>query len=102
MIQNPPNDNSPNPPDRRKENFLYPRAPYHGEFKPENLLFNANLQEFAQKVSFICNLETAGKISSLEAYTKIKNLWKDLKQSKKGLGIGENPFKDDSNPPDNP
>jgi hypothetical protein len=96
MIQPPPNDNTPNPPDPRKENFLYPRAPYHGEFKPENLLFNANLQEFAQKVSFICNLETAGKLSSLDAYEKIKALWKDLKQSKKGLGVGENPFKNDS------
>jgi hypothetical protein len=70
-------------------------APYYGEFKPENLLFNANLQEFAQKVSFICNLETGGKISSLEAYEKIKALWKDLKQSKKGLEIGENPFQKD-------
>ena len=95
MNQNPPNDDNPNLPDRRKEDFLYPRAPYYGEFKPENLLFNANLQEFAQKVSFICNLETGGKISSLEAYQKIKALWKDLKQSKKGLGIGENPFQKD-------
>ncbi|MCA2723241.1 MAG: hypothetical protein IM333_05925 [Microcystis sp. M048S1] len=95
MNQNPPNDDNPNLPDRRKENFLYPRAPYYGEFKPENLLFNANLQEFAQKVSFICNLETGGKISSLEAYQKIKALWKDLKESKKGLGIGENPFQKD-------
>jgi hypothetical protein len=86
----PPNDDNATPrPDPSKENFLYPRAPYHGEFKPENLAFNSNLQEFAQKVSFICNLETAGKIGNVEAYKKIKALWKDLKLSKTGLGIGE-------------
>jgi hypothetical protein len=75
-----------------KNNFLYPRSRYHGQVKPENLVFNANLQEFAQRVSYICNLEIGGKVSSEEAYEKIKVLWKQLKQSKKQLGIGENPF----------
>ncbi len=28
-------------------NFLHPRSHYYGEVKPENLVFNANLQEFA-------------------------------------------------------
>ncbi len=27
-----------------KEDFLYRRSPYYGEFKPKNLVFNANLQ----------------------------------------------------------
>ena len=76
-----------------KDNFLYPKSSYRGEVKPENLVFNANLQEFAQKVSYICNLETGGKIASVEAYKKIKQLWKSLKESKKELGIGEEPFK---------
>lgn len=76
-------------------NFLYPRGRYYGKVKPENLVFNANLQEFAQRVSFICNLETAGKISPEEAYKQIKALWKELKQSKKSLGIGNEPFSDD-------
>ncbi|NEQ88425.1 MAG: hypothetical protein F6K26_53440 [Moorea sp. SIO2I5] len=67
--------------------FLYPHSPYHGDFKPENLVFNANLQEFAQKVNYICNLETAGKLAPEEAYQQIKQLWKHLKQSKKSLGI---------------
>jgi hypothetical protein len=80
-----------------KEDFLYPKTPYRGEVKPENLVFNANLQEFAQKVSYICNLETGGKISSVQAYRQIKELWKVLKESKKQLGIGEDLFgnKDD-------
>ena len=72
--------------------FLYPRSRYHGQVKPENLVFNANLQEFAQRVSYICNLETSGKISPDESYNQIKALWKQLKRTKKQLRIGEDPF----------
>lgn len=75
-----------------RSEFLYPRSRYYGKIKPENLVFNANLQEFAQQVSYICNLETAGKLSPEESYEKIRALWKQLKRSKKQLGIGENPF----------
>ncbi|MEA5564097.1 hypothetical protein [Anabaena sp. UHCC 0399] len=75
-----------------KENFLYPRGRYYGQVKPENLVFNANLQEFAQKISYICNLETAGKLKPEEAYEQIKALWKNLKRTKKQLQIGEHPF----------
>jgi hypothetical protein len=74
------------------DNFLHPHSSYHGKVKPENLVFNANLQEFAQKVSYICNLETAGKIETKEAYQKIKALWKSLKKSKRELGIGDDPM----------
>ncbi|MGD1896726.1 MAG: hypothetical protein ACFB16_07210 [Phormidesmis sp.] len=62
-----------------------PRNRYHGEFTPQNLAFNANLQEFAQRVSLICGLETGGKVSNVEAYDDIKKLWKELKASKKSL-----------------
>lgn len=79
-----------------KDDFLYPRSRYHGDFTPENLLFNANLQEFAQRVSLICGLETGGKVSPEEAYEQIRGLWKQLKNSKKNLGIGED-FDDGSN-----
>ncbi|PSB03740.1 DUF7219 family protein [Merismopedia glauca] len=75
-----------------RSDFLYPRTRYRGEVKPENLVFNANLQEFAQKVSYICNLETSGKISPEDSYKQIKSLWKSLKRSKQELGIGVNPF----------
>ncbi len=77
------------------DDFLYPRSSYRGKVKPENLVFNANLQEFAQRVSYICNLETAGKITPQEAYHQIKDLWKSLKRSKQQLGIGEDLFKTD-------
>jgi hypothetical protein len=74
-----------------REDFLHPRSRYYGEFSPENLAFNANLQEFAQKITYICSLETGGKISAEKAYEDIKALWKDLKFSKKSLGIGQKP-----------
>jgi hypothetical protein len=71
--------------------FLYHNSRYHGQVKPENLVFNSNLQEFTQKVSYICSLETAGKLTPEDSYKQIKSLWKELKQSKKQLGIGQKP-----------
>ena len=47
--------------------FIYPHSHYRGQVKPENLLFNANLQEFAQRVMVITSLETAGKITPEES-----------------------------------
>ncbi len=86
-------ENSNNP-DLNK--FLFPHSHYRGEFTPQNLAFNANLQEFAQRVSFLCALETNGKVTPAEAYKQIKQLYKQLKSSKKGLGISSN------DPPENP
>jgi hypothetical protein len=68
-----------------KDRFLNPMPSYRGEFSPENLAFNANLQEFTNRVSIICALETGGKISPSEAYKQIKDLWTELDQSKKNL-----------------
>lgn len=74
-----PNDSS------SKDNFLTPRSSYWGKPTLPNLTFNANLQEFAQRVSYLCNLETGGKIDAEDAYQEIKQLWKQLKSSKKNL-----------------
>lgn len=68
-------------------NFLYPYSRYRGEVKPENLVFNANLQEFAQRVSLISNLETGGKLTPIESFQEIELLWEKLKHSKTQLGI---------------
>ncbi|MBD2299018.1 hypothetical protein H6G80_03585 [Nostoc sp. FACHB-87] len=73
------------PSEPEKDKFISPRSRYYGQVKPENLIFNANLQEFAQKVGIITSLETNGKLTSQEAYKKIKSLWKQLKRSKKQL-----------------
>ena len=78
-----------------RDEFLYPRSRYYGEVKPENLVFNANLQEFAQQVNYICNLETAGKVEPKAAYKEIKDLWHRFRQSKQQLAIGQHPFRRD-------
>lgn len=70
-----------------QHNFIYTRYRYHGRVKPENLAFNANLQEFSQKVAYIVNLETNGKLLPGEAFKKIEELWEELKCSKDGLMI---------------
>lgn len=74
-----------------KNKFLYPGNRYYGPFKPANLLFDANLQEFAQRVSYIYSLENSGKLSLEDAYKRIEALWKQLEQTKKQLKIGEQP-----------
>ena len=76
----------------QSSDFLHPQSRYRGSVHPENLVFNANLQEFSTKVGYICNLETSGKISAEEAYEKIRSLWKELTRSKQQLGIDENLF----------
>jgi hypothetical protein len=70
-----------------KNDFLYTKIPYRGNFSPQNLTFNCNLQEFAQKITYISSLHTGGKLSSEEAYQQMQKLWIDLKHSKKGLKI---------------
>lgn len=89
-------DKSPSP----KESFLFPRSKYWGEFTPQQLAFNANLQEFAQRVSFVCNLETGGKMSADQAYDEIKRLWKDLKKSKANLIDADPPASPPELPPE--
>lgn len=81
--------NSSNNSNNRREldNFLCPRSRYHGEFSPQQLAFNANLQEFAQRIGYISGLQTGGKLSPDEAYNQVKSLYKQLKRSKKGLEI---------------
>ena len=75
-----------------KNKFLYPQYPYHGDVKPENLVFNANLQEFSQRVIYTCALATNGKLSEQQAYRQIKSSWKELKRSRKQLKVGKNIF----------
>ena len=71
-----------------KDRFFNPISNFRGEFSPQNLAFNANLQEFTNRISIICALETGGKISSNEAYQQIKELWIKLDASRQNL-LGE-------------
>lgn len=78
---------NPSPERQDADQMLFPRSRYYGEFSPQNLTFNANLQEFAHRVGYISSLNTGGKISPEEAYQQIKGLYQQLKQSKQGLGL---------------
>ena len=75
------------PKSTEQHNFFYPRHHYYGHVKPENLVFNANLQEFAQAVSYISSLETTGKLTPEQAFQRIQTLWHELELSKQGLKI---------------
>ena len=61
-----------------KNRFFYPSDRYHGQFQPEYLLFNANLQEFTQRASYIYNLQNTGKISPQEAFKRIEEFQPDI------------------------
>ena len=65
-----------------RQRFLCPHARYYGPLSPEQLTFNANLQDFAHQVGYISNLHTGGKLSSDDAFEQISHLWKTLEQSK--------------------
>jgi transcriptional regulator with AAA-type ATPase domain len=68
-----------------KDEFFNPLASYQGQQTLGNLVFNANLQEFANRVAIVCALETGGKITAEEAYLEIRSIWKKLKNSKTNL-----------------
>jgi len=62
------------------------------DFSVENIndkekqdLLDSELQDFARHVGVICALEAGGKIDSVQAYKKIKLLFKELKITKRAL-----------------
>jgi hypothetical protein len=73
---------------KTKDSFIHAQSRYRGKFTPENLAFNANLQEFAQKLSYISALHTGGKLSSETAYEQVESLWQKLQRSKQAMKIG--------------
>jgi len=56
----------------------------------EEMVFDANLAEFGNRVQIICSLEAGGHLSPTDAYARIKTVWKELKRSRKNLRIGRN------------
>lgn len=63
-------------------NFIYARSPYRGPIEQRYVAFNAWLQRFAQRVSYICCLETSGKLPAEEAYRQLNCLSKELKRNR--------------------
>ncbi|NJK63665.1 MAG: hypothetical protein HC921_14130 [Synechococcaceae cyanobacterium SM2_3_1] len=69
-----------------KEQFLYPiHSTSSQEATFPQVIFSANLQEFAQRVSIICALQGNGKLSPVEAFDMIKHLWSRLESSRSTL-----------------
>ena len=66
---------------KQSDFFLCHNSTYYGQVKSKNLLFNSNLQKFTQKVSYICCLETGGKVSPENSFRQLKSLWKELKKT---------------------
>jgi hypothetical protein len=62
-------------------------AKYHGEFSPQRLVFNANLQEFAYQVNQIVIAQGQGPMTDSDALRQIEQLWQALKRSRTGLGL---------------
>ncbi len=59
---------------------------YRGrDWSPQRLMFHQNLESFADRVGLIVGLQSNGKMSQEEAYTEIRKVWKDLKDSKGAL-----------------
>ncbi|HEY9624403.1 MAG TPA: hypothetical protein V6C78_28870 [Crinalium sp.] len=61
--------------------FLYPAGRYRGPKRPEYLAFNDRLQEFGRRVSYVCALETGGKLPPEEAFEQLEQLWTQLEQA---------------------
>lgn len=70
-----------------KNDYLFPQSRYQGQFKLQNIAFDANLQELAQWTSYICALHTGGQMSTEEAFERLEQLWHVLSQSKRNLEI---------------
>lgn len=75
--------------DNGLEGFLYPHSRYYGSVKPQNMVFNANFQEFSLRISFLAALQTGGKLSPSAVYEQAKLLWDELEKSKNNLGISD-------------
>ena len=56
-----------------------------GDWSPERLAFHQNLEAFAERVGLVVGLQSNGKISQERAYTEIRKIWKELKESKGSL-----------------
>jgi hypothetical protein len=56
---------------------------YRGkDWSPQRLVFHQNLESFADRVGLIVGLQSNGKMSQEAAYTEIRKIWKELKNSK--------------------
>lgn len=69
------------------DDFLYPHHQNENQADPIARAFDEKLEDFAQQVSYTCNLEVGGKLSPKDAYERLGNLWQKLQAQKEELGI---------------
>ncbi|NJK36004.1 MAG: hypothetical protein HC919_14290 [Oscillatoriales cyanobacterium SM2_2_1] len=60
---------------------------FHGRFTPQNLVFDANLQDFAVRVGYISARENSGQLPAAEAFDQVRILWEQLSRSYELLEI---------------
>ena len=67
-------------------NPMETHSSFHGaDWTPQRAAFHQNLEQFADRIGLIVGLQANGKVSQEKAYEQIKEMWNDLKQSRKGL-----------------
>jgi hypothetical protein len=70
-----------------KEEFLYPTPPINPDADMSFLDIAQinNLNNFTHHVSYLTNLAIGGKMTTEDAYSEIKKLYKAMRQSRKSL-----------------
>ena len=48
-------------------------------------MFHHNLESFAERVGLLVGLQSNGKVSQEQAFAEIRDLWKNLKESRSSL-----------------
>jgi len=65
---------------------LEAHSSYRGDdWTPGRLVFHQNLEQFAERVGLIVALQGNGKISQEEAFDEIRQIWKQLQNSRETL-----------------
>lgn len=65
---------------------LEAHSSYRGDdWTPGRLVFHQNLEQFAERVGLIVALQGNGKISQEEAFDEIRQIWRQLQNSRESL-----------------
>lgn len=71
--------------DQSIQQFLYGYASYRQSNRPECRAFNRMLQYFAQRVTYLCNLHSNGKLSADDLINNVDALWVEIEHYKAKL-----------------
>jgi len=71
--------------DQSLQHFLYGYASYRQSGLPEQQAFNRMLQYFSQRVMYLSNLHSNGKLSSEDLISSVDALWVEIEECKAHL-----------------